>query len=433
MAGTHSLLSASKADMWSQCLGALAASIKEPDGGPTSYAAEGTAYHTISERALRERCAVESYVGEVVMADGFKFVIDEENAAFAEQYTTAIMQEAWRGEVLLEEKLDTSEILGVPDQGGTGDALILDVKNREIDSHDLKFGRGEKVFAWIDPGPGIPKWMGANRQLTLYLASAMRKYADRAKWKGGKIVIHQPRIGWKDEYYLTAEDIDAFVSYMRGRAQSAKLLYDKAAAGALLAEDLESAKTPGDKQCRWCPARKYCEARVKGSLSMFSIVEQTVKVNDGKLSDADLAESLIKLESLSALKGDLAAEALRRALAGHDLPGWKITTGRAGPRKWSDSDIVQQFVEVSDVPESVAFAPRELKSPTEMERSLKKHDKKLWAALNGNPDKDGNATTVSYIERSEPGKTLVRDHDLRAAIDVPKLEFSIVDDFADLV
>ena len=45
----------------------------------------------------------------------------------------------------VEQTLDLSEVLGVPDQSGTGDYIAI--VGKELQVHDLKYGKGVKVSA----------------------------------------------------------------------------------------------------------------------------------------------------------------------------------------------------------------------------------------------------------------------------------------------
>ena len=73
MAGSHSLWSPSAAKRWRNCPGSVVMCDGAPDK-PSREAAEGTAYHAISELVLTGKAPrATHYVGAVMPADGFEF------------------------------------------------------------------------------------------------------------------------------------------------------------------------------------------------------------------------------------------------------------------------------------------------------------------------------------------------------------------------
>ncbi len=161
----HALLSPSKAHMWLACSGALAAGKDIPPSPPSRYASEGTAYHDVARRALVENKDCNRYVGDKYEVEGFKFTIDADNAEFAQQYVDQIR--ALPGKRLVEVDLEYSHLLGLPKvvpdgvgdepfsrqpvAAGTGDSVNIDYDAKVIYVTDLKFGRGDIVYAKENP------------------------------------------------------------------------------------------------------------------------------------------------------------------------------------------------------------------------------------------------------------------------------------------
>jgi hypothetical protein len=392
MSGTHSILSPSKGAMILRCAAALAAGKGAPN--PSSeYAAEGTAYHFIASTTLENRLQCADAVGTVVEADGFKFTIDEENASYAQTYVDAIRR--LPGTQYYEVRLDTSEVVGVPGQGGTGDAVILDYEHDTIHVEDLKFGRGEVVFA------------EKNEQLIQYGAAALRKFSLSHEWKFVKLGIHQPRINHYSEHTYTVGEIGAWVAENKPRFQRAHALYN--APEKITAADY----SPGEKQCRWCPIRGSCKARADEFLKQFPLSPVSQELAPTHLDDRALAHARNRVDDIEQWCSDIKAEAHNRAvLMGRTLPGWKVVNGRAGNRKWSDDQ--KNFVEgtLKTVLMDGAYKPREVISPADAEKKLKKIPE-TWALV------------VPAITQAEGSKSLVRDDSPKQAIAVNQTEFPL--------
>lgn len=390
MSGEHSILSPSKGAMILRCAAALAAG-KGVKDAPSQYAAEGTAYHEVAALALETNRECSSWVGQVIEADGFRFTIDEENAAHAQTYVDAIRKIS--GAHYYEVRLDTSEVVGVADQGGTGDAVTLDFDASTIHVDDLKFGRGEVVFA------------EKNEQLLQYGAAALLKFDMVHDWRHVKLGIHQPRLHHYSEHIYTVEDVRAWVTENQPRFIKAHWLYQQP--DQMKPEDF----TPGEKQCRWCPIRGTCKARADSFLTQFPVTPPSrLQVGPTTLTDAYLAECRDRVDAIEQWCSDIKAEAHNRAvLMGRTLPGWKVVNGRAGNRKW-EGELAQSTLELNLGEE--AFKPRDTITPADAEKKFKK--KKL-----------DFATMAPFIVQAEGSKSLVRDDSPKQAVAASQIEFPV--------
>lgn len=394
MSGEHTILSPSKGAMILRCAAALAAG-KGVKDTPSQYAAEGTAYHEVAAWALEHQTTCANRVDDIVEADGFKFMIDEENAAHAQTYVDAIRRIP--GVQYYEVRLDTSEVVGVPGQGGTGDAVTLDFDASTIHVDDLKFGRGEVVFA------------EKNEQLMQYGAAALLKHDLAHDWKFIKLGIHQPRLGHYSEHTYTVEEVRAWVAANQARFQRAYWLYQQP--DQIAASDY----APGEKQCRWCPIRGSCKARSDSFLTQFPVEEPSILIPRAAeapvLTDEALAAARDRIDAIEQWCADIKAEAHNRAvLMGRTLPGWKVVNGRAGNRKWGDELSASGHL-VPALGEK-AYKPKVLISPADAEKLLKKAPD-IWAPLQ------------AFITQAEGSKSLVRDDSPKQAVAVQQLEFPV--------
>jgi hypothetical protein len=339
--------------------------------------------------------------GQCIIDDGkadltdteFKFTIDEENAAYAQKYVDAIRRIP--GAQYYEVRLDTSEVVGVRGQGGTGDAVTLDFDAAIIHVDDLKFGRGEVVFAKGNP------------QLLQYGAAALLKHELAHDWKFVKLGIHQPRLGHYDEHTYTVEEVRAWVDATRPAFRLAHALWQEPTKLQL------SHFTPGDKQCRWCPIRGNCGPRSDMFLAQFPVNEPGAPPArpSALLSDEQLAAARDRVDAIEQWCADIKAEAHTRAVnLGRHLPGWKVVNGRMGNRKWVDEKAVEQKLKA--VFGEAAYKPKQVVSPAEAEKAAKKL-KADWEQF------------VAYVTQAEGAKSLVRDDSPKQAVATNHVEFPL--------
>lgn len=421
MAGEHALFSASGAHRWAHCLGQLAF-CKGMADKPSSYAAEGTVYHEIAAAVLSgDLLDAYALVGTKREADGFTFVVTRENLDHMMKYVNAVRE--LKGAKLYEVELDTSAVVGVEGQFGTGDCVhlsgglfdpeTLDFTEGEIGTEDLKFGAGKKVAAYTPPPGDLPRWTGLNDQLMIYLCAAYLAEKPRRKITRGRIGIHQPRFGAEGNFDavndITAEEMEAFIAWITDRARKARALMDAPR------DEVIRNLTPSEKACEFCPKKLDCPARTQKLLDDFPLVQQIADTGSAEnLSDELIGELRSKVELWESVIKDIKSEAYQRAMMGRRIPGWRIAEGKLGDRKFEDPAAVKAAVndynESHDGDRADVYTAPDVIGPAEAERRFKKDHPKLWALLNGNPDKKTKEPTAkSFIVRPLGGKTLVRD------------------------
>jgi hypothetical protein len=446
MAGSHTLWSPSGAKRWRTCAGSVVAHDGVPDS-TSIYAAEGTVYHAVAEHSFRTGEPCSAVVGQTKEADGFKFKITDEGADFAQMYVDRLRQRANAGcLVSIELKLDTSDVYGIPEQSGTGDGVVMDFVNEILELHDLKFGMGVKVYAWIDPNKGgvkpgwtpAPRWAGVNDQVGIYLASAWRRYAFVADWKFFKLCIHQPRIDHYDEIVLTREEMEAFAQAVYIDAQHS---YGVWQAHREDARHLLAHLVPSQDACRWCAIAGSCKARYQKVANWFPRPEQlkymaeypvTAK-NLPTLSLDEMSKALDVADEVETWVRAVRAEALARAENGAKIPGWKRTEGRKGDRTADPEAMtikIRHVVQEHCPPDTAPLIPPvlmtepELKSVAQIEKACKKLGKLgtlIWDAITGDPEKG-----IPSLITQAPGRpTLVRDFDSRPELAPQPVTFDL--------
>ncbi len=443
----HAILSPSKAHLWMACKGGLAAAKGVPNR-PSKYAAEGTAYHDVARRALTEDKDCDAYIGDRYQVGEFSFTIDADNAEYAQMYVDAVR--SIPGKRFIEVDLEYSKLLGVPkthvvidnDTGkviaeipvaaGTGDCVILDYENKIIHSYDLKFGRGDVVYASQPRNDGTDL-RDPNPQLALYAAAAVDRYEllgiEDDWWV--HMGIHQPRAQHYDGHRMRVGELKQWVLTAQQPANRAYVLWTRGPERVDPTLDL----TPGEKQCRWCPISGNCKAQTDKILNLFpkGHAAEAVPLLT-QLDTTELADALDRAEEVDHWLSAVRAEGLRRALGGHVVPRWKIVQGRRGNRALNEEAQVQLDVpalleigiedpeEPSALPieDAIHFAlgdaayKKELLSASQLEKKLTKKAPLLWAALQ------------EHITQADGKPALERMEDPRPPLAIVTQEFPVV-------
>ena len=272
----HAKFGPSKAHRWIPCPGSIAL---EPDGPQESsdFADEGSAAHILGSRALEAGKDAEFYRGvEIQPTTTSKvYVVDDEFILNVQVYLDDVRSRAAGGTLLIEQRLSFSDTIEQPGQFGTGDAVIIQDGGEALIVEDLKYGRGVQVYA------------KDNEQCMLYALGALETYApvlgDSVKRVRG--VICQPRLDHIDEAEWTVEELMAFAEKARFSAKNAANAVKRAAEGIDIEVEDQEQFNPGEKQCRWCPAKAACRALAR-TISEDVFDDCTVLLEPDKLLTA---------------------------------------------------------------------------------------------------------------------------------------------------
>jgi len=386
----HAVLAYSKADRWTRCTGSVALCKDVPDT-TNEAAALGTAKHQVTYWALCHSDPAKTIgsgeIGGIQCADGYSFEIDQEFADHVNQCLTHVR--AIPGELRLYElPLRKTAYLGLTEQGGTADVVIGDHKQRVLNIGDHKFGYGRVEVE-------------RNRQLMGYARSALEELDEfGTDYDMVRLWVFQPKrsaepLMWE----CSVEELRLLTNPWREPAQEAMRAHRGEEAPKL---------TPGDAQCEWCPARATCKARANEVMDAFPIEEAP-----NELDSKTLAICLGRADAIESWCREVRAEALRRAMTGQEIPGYKLIEGKRGNRKWIDASVAD-FI-LSDIlgtgPEGAHTVPTVV-SPTEAERRLK-------AAGMGTR----YAEIADLVEQSAGAPSLARWDD--AGKPLPRAEFGL--------
>ena len=359
---SHAKLSPSSASRWLNC----SASVARQDGAPdesSEFADEGTAAHMLASWCLSADPKLEPaahtavwWLGaeiKVCSEDGTvrrTFTVDEGMASYVQVYVDAIRDRIVDdAQLFVEQKLDT----GIVSKKygpitGTGDAVIVKPSARRIEIHDLKYGRGVKVFARDNP------------QLLLYALGVEHDYSWLSEVDEVLVAIHQPRLDHYDEHVYTMDELRYF-------GNAVCVAVDNLDAGA-------TEEVPGD-WCKFCPRAAVCKALEKNAHdAAFGDFE-----NVPDLTEHGIAAAMEKVELVELWCAAIRAEARRLLDSGVRVPGWTLAEGRQGNRKWSDEKAVEAVL-LAAIGES-AYKPRALLSPADAEKKLAKKLPANWSQL----------------------------------------------------
>lgn len=331
-----SVVGGSTAKRVMNCPGSVALCATMPPRPSSKYADEGTLLHNIISEVLDTDKAPVEFLGMKYNDVVFTKELLEDKLFPALDLLDEVDPKK-EMEYATETRVGFGDFL--PDVFGSTD-LLGRIGSRAI-VLDWKFGSGVAVEAEENP------------QLMFYAAAAMR--TDVSKWvfEGATeiecIIVQPPEI---KRWVTTPERIKQFEQELKFAVQQAQK---------------PNAPLEHGEHCRWCAAKPVCP-KMTGAVdrALKSQIDQLDVVHiGGYLKNADLLEQWIT---------DLRALAHQVLESGKEVPGWKLVAKRA-TRQWVDDKLAYETLgKLVPTPELVEH---KFKSPAQMEKVLKKHDKEL--------------------------------------------------------
>lgn len=354
----------------------------------TAYTREGTIAHAMAESMLRHLLEIEadsvpdSYedfskhcndIDEQMQACQIEGLDWREMAETVYENYARIVYEAYLGArledpeavLLVEAKLKLSEF--IPEGFGSSDAVLIYGDTLEV--FDLKYGKGVKVDAT------------ENAQMMCYALGAYCGQGEFYDIANVRMTIIQPRLRHESSWTMTAPDLMNWA-------------YNKLRPAAQMAWKGEGEQTPGD-HCRFCKVAAQCR----------KLAEHTLKVSEnqtqpGLMSMQEIASLLPHFATIKSWISAVEEYALESALNGETVPGYKIVEGRS-IRKISDTSAALQRLEKAGIPAGNYLKPAELKTITDLEKTLtKKGFKEILGDLVIKPE--GKPTLVEEADPREP-------------------------------
>jgi len=372
----HARFAPSGAHRWMRCPGSLVLTDKAGDRS-SGFADEGSAAHEFAAWLLLNRPSVEEQEAAVdvmfTTINGKEYFLTKDMLGHIRDYAKLVDEYAAGGELLVEERVHLSEVMGTPDCYGTSDAIIL--HEGRIVVVDLKYGMGVKVDAFKRTDAAnmdtIP-----NEQMALYALGALETFDYMiGDIERVTLVVHQPRLNHVSEYECSIGELQDFAL----RAKGARITADTARkqhenpTGDLKFEDFLH---PGEEQCRFCSGKASCPALRKQ-------VDDTVDDDfrdmlEATHIDADqLSEAMKRVGMVEDWCKGVRAEVERRLLSGQPVKDFKLVQGRQGNRAWSDAKEAEALLKSFRLKQDEMYT-FSLISPTTAEKLLATASPKRW-------------------------------------------------------
>jgi len=364
----------------------LEATMPEKD---TAYTREGTIAHAMAESFLghmigNEFAAVPDFdiipgaLFDVILADHIT-ACETEGLDWKEMAETVydnyvrLVYEAYLGakledpdaELLIEARLKLTEF--IPEGFGSSDAVLIYGDTMEV--FDLKYGKGVKVDA------------KKNAQMMCYALGAYCGPGELYDITHVRMTIIQPRLRHESSWTMTAPDLLNWAyNTLRPAAQ-------KAFKG-------EGEQVPGD-HCRFCKVAAKCR-----KLADYTLRITEKQTEPGLMSLEDIAQILPHFSTIKSWINSVEEFALEAALEGDTIPGYKLVEGKSN-RKFKSDEEVRKALKEAGIPEDSYLKPRELKTITDLEKTLtKKGFKTILGDLVIKPE--GKPTLVEESDPREP-------------------------------
>jgi hypothetical protein len=344
MPSVHSRLSASAAHRWIPCPGSVYLSEQCPKAERSTYAAEGTAAHTLGEQALAMDMNAGDFIGHEI--DGFE--VDTDMAEAVQVYldfVRAVIAQSDTSDWAVEHRF---ELLSIhPQLGGTTDFLCYFPDSQTLVIADYKHGKGVVV----EPE--------ANPQLMIYALGALNKLQEQGKAvKQVRIVVVQPRArhdsGPVREWWISGAKLVEWGQTTLKRAA------DKAAGHCC-------ERTCGE-WCRFCPAMAMCPEHRQRAIEVARADFATMQFPDPETMTPDHIAKVIKFsEMMSEWIQGLKAFAQSRMEAGQPIPGYKLVRKRS-VREWENKELTELSLRAML---GEGAYKRKLLSPAQAEKELK--------------------------------------------------------------
>lgn len=340
------------------CPGSIRLSEQVPVPATTPAAEEGTRAHAVAELALASGNDPEAYVGDEIEGA----IVTEDMTDALRVYVNHCREIMARPGVRywIERKFSLASLKPPEPMFGTSDFCAFEPAIATLHVSDLKFGAGVLVEV-ID-----------SKQLRYYalgaLLSLQEELGSDLFVENIRMTIVQPRMGHSDGVVRSEEisiiDLLAFATELLDAARKTQ---DPAA------------PLVAGSHCRFCPASGVCPEQRDFAQSLAQIEFGVVEAEPDVLPAPSImpiemvVEMLPKMEQLEDWIKACRAHVRARLEAGLEVPGYKLVATRA-TRKWNDTAAVEAIIAANPnlLDPSEAFEPREVRSPAQIEKILKK-------------------------------------------------------------
>ena len=354
------------------CPGSVALVQKMPPKPSSKYADEGTLLHDTIAEHLATLQPLETFLGK----------------KYQDQVLTQeLIDEKLVPALALLDEIDPKQEMTyeVETRVGFGDLLPGVFGSTDFVG---RLGNKAVVLDWKF-GDGVVVTAEENEQLMFYAAAAMRTDALKWAFEGATeiecVIVQPPMIR---RWTTTPERIAQFEHQL---------------VRAVKAAEQPDAGLKAGEHCRWCAAKPVCP-------QMTGEVERAALVQLKEIDAATLGQYLAKADTLEGWITDLRALAFQLLEKNIPVPGYKLVQKQAR-RQWVDEAKAIAALHDMGVPRAELFSPEEIRSPTQIEKVLKKRKLALPDDL---VKSVSSGTTLASEDDSRPA--VLQLGDLRAAI-----------------
>jgi len=393
------------------------------------YAQQGSAEHYLGAKCLLTDTVPNDYRGQTIFclkrengstyerfeSEGFehgstilsKWKVDSEMIGKLNLYVNEVRRTAVRGDLFVEQRVEFSKAIGVPEAFGTADAVVVSNRGQLcVVIYDYKGGRA-------------PVEQENNPQLFTYALGVRETlgplYDDFSGNRMFMLYIIQPGVNdydviqeGQDNHFLAQivglDQLEAFQEQVRAavaRSEEARSFFGRFPSLQYETFD-EWAKeylNPTERGCKYCLAKATCPALAEQMVSYVLPAPSADDMDFIDLPAKDFAKEIKSAVSrvptmdfdtvakcfgaikqfeawLSAIESRMLAE----LLAGNTHPDFKLVKGRQGNREWTDPQAVEDLLIKSHVKSCYVY-DKKLVSPTTAEANLASARPPMWKRL----------------------------------------------------
>lgn len=406
------------------CPGSVVLSAGKPDSS-SEYAEAGSAQHKQAEMLMRRE----------LFGEEFSEVVDNDSVLGYVEWATALVQPG--DTVLIEQRVSTADVLGVPGASGTLDFAILRADEKSILIADRKFPWGKPVYAAGEGEEGEEEREGmlGHPPLMIYALGALDSFdglfLDKDTVEVVEFAIYQEnagRSGAVDTWQCTVKYLESFRTLAKAAVRRATVAATHFKfVGQEPGDEARWAKEylrPGNTQCKYCKAKADLSCPAVSQVVLKAVAGKDIAVS----KPIDLADWELSLAGLDDAKMEELYELLplvsdwvkavkfqmytRMQDMGAEMKHHKLVEGRAGNRKWSDDKEVERVLSTEYPMWSEDVYEKSVMSPTALEKKVKKgkFSPDVWNVLQ------------DLVER-KPGKpTIAKKADEREVVSLPAVE-----------
>jgi hypothetical protein len=391
----HSEIGASSASRWLACPASVIASRGIAEKGST-FAAEGTAAHELSEHCFENNVEAYTCVGQEFNG----FIVTTEMAGHVQYYLDNMKRFTLSDEydVTIEERFELPKIH--KDMFGSNDFCATGINNGRLVIADFKYGAGLNVNA------------EKNIQLIIYALGAYYASNFIYDFKEVSLIVVQPRMEGNEwsQWNITIDEL---------------LAYEQILIAGVTEVYSESPKYDSGEHCRFCKAKATCPL-LKGQTEdliqqSFAAVpfEEKPKLPEIKTLDNDTIVKVLKhSKQIENWFKAVSAHAYEMLENGEELEGYKLVKSKSNRKFIDEGQFIEDHILLEASFEDSLFAPKKLLALGKLEKLI------------------GKAELAPYLYKPDAGNTIAPISDKRAETpnrkDLTQQAFAPVEEFNDM-